>query len=284
MTIARIGGEPALEQLARFKRVADREVRQEVALSWQYFDARSFAEEVLAGLPMDDLTLHLSGPEQIACLDALDRVPHLSLRGQMLTADLVDALSPLKVHSLSIAPSSAVSFRLPSLTPLRGLRQLSVESCDVIADLAALGESPAKELALHRLPGAVDLAFLARAANLRSLTLSSPHGIPLPEAPLSQVTSLNVDGVLTGGNVPDFAEAFPSLTSLTLRLTCQSYQAPVDLSPLRNVRGQVDVTLVDAGKVHGLNALPEDRVSVRHAGRAKPDGRARTGLLRRFRG
>ncbi|OEJ28809.1 hypothetical protein BGM19_01905 [Streptomyces agglomeratus] len=279
MTIARIGGDAALEQLARFKRVADPEVRQEVALSWPYFDARSFAEEVLNGLPMDDLTLHLSGPEQIACLDALDRVPHLSLRGQILTADLVDALSPLKVHSLSIVPSSAVSFTLPSLTPLRGLRRLSVESCDVITALAPLGESPAKELALHRLPNVVNLTFLARAANLRSLTLSSSHGIPLPEVPLRQVTSLDLDGVLTGEQVPDFAEVFPSLTSLTLRLTCQSYQAPVDLSPLRNVlQGQVNVTLVDAGKVHGLNALPADRVSVRH------DGRPRTGLLRRFRG
>ncbi|WP_406306100.1 NACHT domain-containing protein [Streptomyces sp. NBC_00885] len=283
MTIARIGGEAALDQLARFKRVPDRDVRQEVAMSWPYFDARSFAEAVLAGLPVDDLTLHLSGPEQIACLDVLDRVPHLSLRGQMLTADLVDALARLKVHSLSIAPSSAVSFTLPSLAPLTRLRRLAVESCDVITDLAALGESPAEELALRRLPDGADLTFLARASNLRSLTLSSPQGIPLPEVPLSHVTSLDMDGVLTGSQVPDFAEAFPSLTSLSLRLTCQSYQAAVDLSLLRNVlRGQVNVTLVDAGKVHGLDTLPTDRVSVRHEGRARPEGR--TGLLRRFRG
>ncbi|MCT4351762.1 hypothetical protein M5362_01265 [Streptomyces sp. Je 1-79] len=78
---------------------------------------------------------------------------------------------------------------------------------------------------------------------------------------------------------------FPSLTSLTLHLTCQSYQAPVDVSSLRNVvRGQVDVTLVDAGRIHGMGALPADRVSVRHAGRSRPHGRNRTGLLRRFRG
>lgn len=284
MTIARIGGEAALEQLARFKRVADRTVRQEVALSWPYFDARSFAQEILAGLPVDDLTLHLSSSEQIACLDVLGRVPHLSLRGQMLTDGLIDAVASLNVHSLSIAPSSAVSVTLPSLAPLRELRRLTVKSCDVITDLTALADSTAEELVLHRLPDGADLAFLTRATNLRSLSLSSSHGIPIPTAPLPQVTSLNLDGVLTGGTIPNLGDAFPSLTSLTLRLTCQSYQAAVDVSPLRDMlQGDIDVTLVDAGKVHGLDVIPSDRISVRHEGKARPGGQTRPGILRRFR-
>ncbi|MER5216531.1 NACHT domain-containing protein [Streptomyces sp. NPDC002838] len=284
MTIARIGGEAALHQLARFKRVADRDVRQEVALSWAYFDARSFVEEVLARLPLDDLTLHLSSREQTACLDGLDRVPHVSLRGQMLTPDLVDALARLKVHSLSVTPSSAVSFALPSPAPLSSLRRLAVESCDVVTDLDALGESQAEELALHRLPERADLTFLGRTPNLRSLSLSSPHGIPLPAVPLPDVTAVDLDGVLTGEQIPDVAEAFPGLTSLTLRLTCRSYQSAVDLSPLRKVRrGQIDVTLVDAGRVHGLDALPADRLSVRHEGGARPQGRIRPGFLWRRR-
>lgn len=284
MTIARIGGEAALDQLARFKRVADRGVRQEVAVSWSYFDARSFAAEVLAGLPLDDLILYLSSPEQIACLDALDRIPHLSLRGQILKADLVDAIAPLGVHSLSVAASTAVSFRLPSLAPLGQLRRLTVESCDVITDLTTLTESPAEELTLHRLPDGADLAFLSGASNLRSLTLTSSSSVPLPAVPLRQVTSLALDGVLVGERIPDVAEFFPALTSLNLRLTCQSHQAAVDLSPLRNVqRGQVEVVLVDAGKIHGLDTLPADRISIRHEGRTRPEGRARTGILRRFR-
>lgn len=284
MTIARIGGEAALDQLARFKRVGDRNVRQEVALSWPYFDAHAFTEEILDGLPLDDLTLHLTGPEQISCLESLDRIPHLLLRGQMLTNELVNVLAPIKVHSLLIAPSSAVSITLPSLTPLSGLSRLTIESCDVITDLTALGESPASELSLYRVPDGVDLSFLARASNLKSLTLSSQHGVPLPGIPLPQVTSLNMEGILTGQQIPDFAAAFPSLASLTLRLACQSYQAAVDLSPLRNVpRAHIDVTLVDAGKIHGLETLPADRVAVRHEGRGRPEGRIRTGLLRRFR-
>lgn len=284
MTIARIGGEAALDQLARFKRVADRDVRQEVALSWPYFDARAFTDEILDGLPLDDVTLHLTGPEQIACLDSLERIPHLSIRGQMLTAELVDVLAPMKVHFLSIAASSAVSITLPSMTPLSGLSRLAIESCDVIRDLTALSGTAAVELSLHRLPDGVDLSFLARAANLRTLTLSSPHGIPLPDAPPAQVTSLTVEGVLTGRQIPDFAAAFPSLTSLNLRLTCQSYQSAVDLTALRNMpRAQIDVILVDAGKLHGMEELPADRVTVRHEGRDRSEGRARTGLLRRFR-
>ncbi|MGC9495616.1 NACHT domain-containing protein [Streptomyces sp. WG7] len=284
MTIARIGGAAALDQMARFQGVPDRIVRQEVAASWPYFDARSFAEDVLAGLPMDDLTLHLSAPEQVACLDVLDRVPHLSVRGQLLTAGLVESLVPLRVHSLSVALSSAVSFSVPSLAPLDGLRRLVVESCDVIEELAVLAESPAEELTLHRLPAGADLGFLTGAAQLRSLTLSSPHGVPLPTVPLPRITSLTVDGVLTDAGVPEFAAAHPALTSLTLRLTCQSYQAPVDLSPLRDVpRAKIDITLVDAGKVHGLESFPADRVVVRHEGRSGTDRRPRTGLLRRFR-
>ncbi|MCT4351763.1 NACHT domain-containing protein [Streptomyces sp. Je 1-79] len=183
MTIARIGGEAALEQLVRYQRVADPDVRREIVQSWPYFDARSFAEEVLTGLPMDDLALHLSGPEQVACLDAFDRVPHVSLRGQLLTSDLVDSLARLKVHSLSLTPSSAMPLTLPPLTPLRDLRALAVEACDVIADVSALGESPATDLALHRLTDAADLTFLARAANLRSLTLP-PRRVSLsPRSP-----------------------------------------------------------------------------------------------------
>ncbi|MFI5879967.1 NACHT domain-containing protein [Streptomyces sp. NPDC051554] len=284
MTIARIGGEAALDRLAPFTRVADRGVRQEVALSWPYFDARSFAEEILAGLPVDDLILHLSGPEQIACLDALGRVPHLSLRGQILTADVVGAIAPLGVHSLSVEAATTVSFILPSLAPLSRLHRLTIESCDVIRDLTALAESPAEELALHRLPDGVDLGFLAGVANLTSLTLTSPYGIPLPAVPLRQVTSLEVEGVLVGERIPDVAAVFPALNSLKLRLTCQSHEAAVDLSPLRNVlRGQVDVVLVDAGRVHGPDVLPVDRFSVRHEGSGRAEGRTRPGILRRFR-
>jgi hypothetical protein len=284
MTIARIGGEAALDQLAHFKRVADRDVRQEVALSWPYFDAHAFTEEILGGLPLDDLTLHLTSPEQITCLQSLDRIPHLFLRGQMLTAALVSVLAPVKVHSLSIAPSSAVSITLPSLAPLSGLSRLSIESCDVITDLTVLGDTSAVELSLHRLPDGADLSFLAPASNLRSLNLSSQHGIPLPAEPLSQVTSLTMEGVLTGKEIPDFAASFPSLTSLTLRLTCQSYQSAVNLSPLRNVlRAQIDVTLVDGGKVHGLEMLPAERIVVRHEGRGRQEGRIRTGRLWPFR-
>ncbi|MFE7853930.1 NACHT domain-containing protein [Streptomyces sp. NPDC057403] len=284
MTIARIGGEVALHQLAAFKRVADRDVRQEVALSWSYFDARSFAEEVLSGLPVDDLVVYLSSHEQAACLDAVERIPHLSLRGHMLTTDLIEALRPLSVHSMVIEPSSAVSFDLPSLMPLGELHGLAVESCDVITNLAALAESHVVELALFRLPDPTDLDFLTRARSVRALTLSSPHGVPLPATPLPHIASLEVEGLLTGEPLPDFAALFPALTSLRLHLTCQSYQAAVDLSPLREVRrGQIDVTLVDAGKVHGLDTLPDDRVTVRHQGRARTPSRSRGGFLRRRR-
>lgn len=284
MTIARIGGEAALDQLARFKRVADRTVRQEIALSWPHFDARSFAEEILLGLPIDDLNVYLSSPEQVTSLAVLRRIPHLTVRSQLLTDDLVRHIASLDIHSMSIGPSSAVSIHLPSLAPLAGLRRLTVDSCDAVDNLDRLADSPAEELVLHRLPSGVDLSFLARAGNLRSLSLSSLHGIPVPAAALPRITSLAVDGVLTEERFPDVAEVFPSLVSMNLRLACQSYQAAVDLSALRRItRGQVDVTLIDAGRVHGLDALPSGRVSVRHERGGAPDARTRGGILRRLR-
>ncbi|QTE02473.1 NACHT domain-containing protein [Streptomyces cyanogenus] len=284
MTIARIGGEVALHQLAAFQRVPVREVRQEVALSWPYFDAQSFAEEVLSGLPADDIVLFLSSPEQAAGVHLLNRAPHLSLRGQLLTSDLVAVLAGLEVSSLVVEASSAVSIGLPSLAPLGSLRRLVVESCDVVTNLEILAECRAEELVLHRLPRPAGLAFLERAPNLRSLTLSSEYGVPLPAVPLPRVGALEADGVLTGEPLPDLAAAFPGLSSLKLRLTCQSYQSAVDLSPLAAVRrGQIEVTLVGAGKVHGLDCLPADRVTVRHEGRTGPHGRTRLGLLRRRR-
>ncbi|MEU6350982.1 NACHT domain-containing protein [Streptomyces sp. NPDC047072] len=284
MTVARIGGEAALHRLAAFKRVADRDVRQEVALSWPCFDARSFAEEVLSGLPVDDLVIQLSSHEQTACLALLDRAPHLALRGQALTGGLVDALMPLKVHSLRVEASGAVRFPLPSLAPLSGLSRLVLEACDVVTNLAVLGECRVAELGLHRLPEGTDLSFLARAANLRSLSLSCDHGIALPTVPLPQIGRLTLDCVLTDRPLADLAPLFPGLTALTLRLTCRNPQADVDLSPLRTLRrGQIDITLVDAGRVHGLDALPADRVEVRHEESAGPRHRTRTGFLRRRR-
>ncbi|MFS8202730.1 NACHT domain-containing protein [Streptomyces sp. CWNU-52B] len=277
-TVARIGGEAALRKLVPFKRVHDREVRQQLALSWPYFDARAFVEEILVGLPLDDLTLHLSSREQIDCLSALHTVPHVSVRGHLLTDGLIDVLAGVNLHSLAIAASSASSFGVPSLEPLAGLRRLTVESCDVLTSTTSVGDCAAEELVLHRVPEHLDLAFLSRASRLRSLTLSSPHTVPIPKVPLPRVTSLDVDGVLTGQALPDIAAVFPGLTKLTLRLTCRSYRAPVDLSVLRGVtRGRIAVTLVDTGKVHGLEALPADRVTVRHEGRPK------AGRLRRRR-
>ncbi|MDL5204845.1 hypothetical protein [Streptomyces sp. ALI-76-A] len=116
------------------------------------------------------------------------------------------------------------------------------------------------------------------------MTLSSEHGVPLPPVALPQVTALDLDGVLAGETVADLAGAFPGLTSLNLRLICLSYQSAVDLSPLRAVqRAQVHVTLMGAGRVHGLDALSAERFSVRHEGRDRPQGRVRPGFLRRRR-
>ncbi|MFF7332200.1 NACHT domain-containing protein [Streptomyces sp. NPDC008150] len=283
MTIARIGGEAALEQLARFRQVPEREVRQEIADSWPYFDARSFAQVIFSGLPMDDLTLSVASPEQAACLGTLRRIPQLSLKGQLLTDDVVATVASLNVHALSITPSSAVSVTLPSLARLDDLRRLTVKSCDALADLSPLAEAGAEELDLHRLPHGADLGFLAGAARLRTLRVSSAYTVGIPATALPQVTTLHMDAVLTPGGLPDLTGAFPSLTELTLRLTCQRYQMPVDVTPLRHAcKLGTELILVGAGKIHGLDAVG-DRVTVRREGRRVEEHRSGHGIFRRFR-
>ncbi|MFD7015385.1 NACHT domain-containing protein [Streptomyces sp. NPDC059928] len=284
MTIARIGGEAGLEQLARYTRVPHRSVRQEVALSWQYFDARSFTEEILQHLPLDDLTLHLSSPEQVQCLAQLARVPHISLKGPMLSGSLIDAMARLKVASLSIASSSLVTAALPSLAGLTHLRHLTIESCDTFRDLGGLADCPAEELTLAHLPDRPQLDALAHMPNLKTLSLSSDQGVPMPTTPLPRVAALTVDGVLTHEEVPALAPVFPALTLLTMRLACQSYQAPVDVSALRHLtKARGEVLLLDAGRVRGAASLRQDRLVVRQDSAARPRRRQRGGLLRRRR-
>ncbi|MFG3257004.1 hypothetical protein [Streptomyces sp. NPDC048172] len=164
--IARIGGEAALHKLSDYKALPDREIRQQLVLMWQYFDARAFAAEVLAGMPLDDVTVQLTSSGQMTCLTGLRRpVPRIHVPGYLLEQPgLMDALAQASVVALDIGSASGVS-RERSQTGrwTSTLRRLTVHACDRLTDVSGLAGGAIEELDLRRVSSRLDYGGLAEA-------------------------------------------------------------------------------------------------------------------------
>lgn len=267
-TIARVGGEAALHKLSAYKNHPDPEVRQQLVATWQYFDARAFAAEILTGMPLTDITVQLTGPEQVACLRELKHVPHVYVPGYLLMRELMDALQSADVTSLEIGSSSGVVGTLPVSHWPSTLTRVTIHAGDRLTDLTVFSGSRITELDLRRVSSRLDWSGLVGADELRTLSLSSDDALHLPAVPLPQVTHLNLRCALEETAVPAIMSTFPRLKQLTMHLTLVSFRAPVDLSGLRGVP-HAQVTLVDAGKTLGADDLDSERVTVVHAGRRR---------------
>jgi hypothetical protein len=275
ITIARIGGDAALHKLVAFTRIPHREVRQQLANTWPYFDANSFANRILAGLPMNDLTVHFTTAEQLACLPELGLIPGVSVPGNLLSKAAVDAMEAAGITSLTLGPPSVTIAAVPVLARFTSLRRLTITSAERLTDIAAFGDTGIYQLSLGAVPAHLDVSGLANAQELRELELTSDDVIQLPTGSLPHITVLRLRSALAATEVPDILAAFPGLRKLELELVCLAPGTAVDLSPLRSL-AHGRITFVGAGKVHGQELLTGD-VTVEHV--TRPSRR----FLRRFR-
>lgn len=156
-TVALIGGRQALSLLAGYTVDERHEVVDELVVAWRYFDAHTYASEVLAEVALENHTVQLSHSSQwtavtrlrgvrqvlvshpitdispIAGLPQLETLMFSGLRGNL---DLTPLRSQPELLSLSLVGYAS----LPGLAVLEDLRMLTylTTDTDCVRDLSAL--------------------------------------------------------------------------------------------------------------------------------------------------
>ncbi|MEV6486698.1 NACHT domain-containing protein [Streptomyces sp. NPDC051576] len=169
----------ALAVLRRFRTHPSFDVRRQLAGTWDRFDARDYAVEVLDHLLRDDLFVRCASPEQLAALRLMRPWHRLTVTGSPELSEIVDAVpDPGAVDLLSLEHHGTMS-ALDELLAFRTLRALWLQDCFGVRDLVRLSELPLTELAFNH--------------------ITDPSGLPA----LRGLTRLSVDQPFTGGHLSD---------------------------------------------------------------------------------
>ncbi|WOX11575.1 NACHT domain-containing protein [Streptomyces sp. N50] len=171
-------GEPdgALAVLRRFRGHPSLGVRRQLAGTWDRFDAREYAVEVLDRLRRDDdLFLRCSTREQLEALRLMRPWHGLTIEGSVSPAEIIDAVGdPDAVTVLGLERNLGLQV-LDGLLAFRSLNTLLLQDCPVVRSLDPLSELPLTELTFN---GILEAAGLR---NLRGLTrLSLDQVLPSP--------------------------------------------------------------------------------------------------------
>ncbi|MEU9253216.1 NACHT domain-containing protein [Streptomyces sp. NPDC048270] len=171
-TAALIGGERALAVIRRFRAETRLKPAVELDEAWSRFDARMYAEAVLADATLGHGPLSLRTPEQLACMDGLGQYEDLRLFEPREIPVEIARRPGLRGLTVVNAPE------LTDLGPLAAasrLKYLYLSACTSLIDLG-----PLADLGLERLftfgSRQVSLGVLERLGSLVSLGLSSLDG------------------------------------------------------------------------------------------------------------
>ncbi|MER6199452.1 NACHT domain-containing protein [Streptomyces sp. NPDC001586] len=231
-TAALVGGERALAVIRRFRKETRPRPVQELDDAWGRFDARSYADAVLADATLRHGVLSLRTPEQLACMEGLGHYNNLRLLEPREIPAEIARQPGLRALSVVTAPE------LTDLGPLASCSQLEYLSLSNCTGLTDLG--PLADLGLMRLftfgSRRASLGVLERLRNLVSLGLSSldgrrcvgdlPGSAPLTALSLFEGTEeASLDGL----------ERWPDLEFLSLTGDRQAHQ-------LRDMKQVPDVT------------------------------------------
>ncbi|WP_420311452.1 NACHT domain-containing protein [Streptomyces sp. YS-B37] len=247
-------GEPdgALAVLRRFRDHRSLDVRRQLAGTWDRFDTREYAVDVLDHLPRDDLFVVCDSPEHLDALRLMRPWHRLTIRGSSSPAEIIDAVGdPDKVDVLGLERNEALS-TLEELVAFRSLGSLWLKDCANVHGLGRLSELPLTELTFNHIADPSGLRALRGLARL-SLEQRFPGGHlddHLPrDAPLEYLylgrhtlASVGLRGL----------ERWPTLTTLSLDrmdtpLSAGDWQEAKRLPALRNLvlSGSLDGYAVD---------------------------------------
>ncbi|MBZ4318295.1 NACHT domain-containing protein [Streptomyces huiliensis] len=164
-------GDAGLSHLARYGRLDAREVRAEIVASWPYLDTPQFAEQVLAGMRLDDMGIRVTRHAQLVQLSRLGHIRRLLISGHYDAESLRTALRGCIMRELLLSGNDSLA-DIGLLRDHPEIEDLSIRYCPMLKDLSALAELNLTTLHLgnHR-SRSTALTVLPSLADLRTLRL-----------------------------------------------------------------------------------------------------------------
>ncbi|MGV9968008.1 NACHT domain-containing protein [Streptomyces olivaceus] len=178
----------ALAVLRRFREHADLDVRRQLVGTWERFDARGYAVEVLDHLDRWGLHLTCRTSEQRAVVSMMRPWSNLEFNGPHSAADILGCTAePGAVERLRVMKNSALD-RLDELSAFTALRSLIMIFCSRPLDLAVSPKTIEELMVAH----CTELTGLRDMGSLRTLYLTEQQipGTRLTDF-LPQAASLN---------------------------------------------------------------------------------------------
>ncbi|MEV8536757.1 NACHT domain-containing protein [Streptomyces sp. NPDC051211] len=253
-TAALVGGPRAIGVIARFRRDTRRDVRWELARSWDSFDAQPYADVVLADASLGVTTLMVRTPEQLAAFAALRHIESVQFSEIEAVPACLANLRQLRV--LMLFRSGLTD--LAALTVHQELEFLGLYSCPGLVQLKSLADLPRlASLVLTDVPRELELAPLAEVHTLRSLALKTPTKVERVSA-LPAPKTLRSLSLLRPGIRLDTLEHWPVLESLAISGP-EHLRALTAMPPLPRLRTLklLDNADLDPGCLLGLPQLAE---------------------------
>ncbi|MEV0741177.1 hypothetical protein AB0I51_35755 [Streptomyces sp. NPDC050549] len=216
--------EGALAVLLRFRDHPSLRVRRQLVGTWGRFDSERYATEVLDHLDRDDLHITCETPEQRATLSLMRPWHKVSFIGSVPVPDMVRALDPGRVETLSLEANDSVG-DLSRLLVFSSLKSLWLQRCPHVSGLATLClAAPDDPLT------AADWQQVAALPALRALVMYAPFSVStyaldvMPELPA--VAELRIPGNIRGHSLATLAARLPSVRKVTVK----AYGVTLDLT------------------------------------------------------
>ncbi len=218
-----LGGEHAFQVLSAFREHPDQQVRQELADAWDGFDARTYAEGILAHTPLTGVRLAVSSTEQLSAVPLIGAVPALRCVGDFPAGKLSPVLREARPDDVTLETNDLLR-DLAFLTDIPKLSVLRLSDCGGLVDYSALPGLCLDALTLRDAPSGPDLSPLKDMHTLRSATFrwdrdGEARRISLPDIPFpAGIQTLKLHGNLLIHDLHRI-DRWPHLTSLTLPIT-----------------------------------------------------------------
>ncbi|MER7823493.1 NACHT domain-containing protein [Streptomyces sp. NPDC096097] len=213
-TAAFVGGDRALQVIARFGQDHRYDVAHEVSESWGRFNSSAYAESVLAHACPGAAHLHIRTPEQLKEYEGLSHIRRVHLTWDGV---IPAAISTRRDLEWLVLQGSSELQTLSTLAGHDALRHLGVFDCPTLEGIEPVGGLSVNSLSFGYVAEGMSLAPLAEVAGLRSLVIGfEPKERRLAEIPAAPgLTKLTLWQGARGISL-DGLERWSALTSLTV--------------------------------------------------------------------
>ncbi|MFD8299382.1 NACHT domain-containing protein [Streptomyces bauhiniae] len=169
-TAALIGGREALNMLTEYTTDERYDVVQELILSWRYFDAEVYADQVLMHIPLHSHTVTLAHAGQWRPLTRLPRVFGLNVDYSLATLESLGELPPVSQLNLLSVEGEA---DFGHLRMLPDVQLLGLGYAHSMSHLEAIQEAPSLEYLILSMVSMPSIESLRLGPKLRYLALVS---------------------------------------------------------------------------------------------------------------